>query len=63
MPYDCRNVLVEGVTLKSSPFWTVHPVFCDNVTVSGIHVLPGTTNDDGVDPDSRKDVLYRKLHL
>ncbi len=55
--YDCRNVLLEGVTLKRSPFWTVHPVFCTNVTVRGIHVLPGTTNDDGCDPDSCRDVL------
>jgi polygalacturonase len=55
--YDCRNVQLEGVTLKRSPFWTVHPVFCTNVTVRGIHVLPGTTNDDGCDPDSCRDVL------
>jgi polygalacturonase len=32
-------------------------VFCTNVTVSGIRVFPGTTNDDGVDPDSCRDVL------
>lgn len=56
-PYDCRNVLVEGVTFQGSPFWTVHPVFCTNVTVRGIRVFPGTTNDDGVDPDSCRDVL------
>jgi len=55
--YDCRNLLIEGVTFQDSPFWTVHPVFCTNVTVRGIHVLPGTTNDDGVDPDSCRDVL------
>ncbi len=55
--YDCRNVLVEGVTLKRSPFWTLHPVFCTNVIIRGIHVLPGTTNDDGCDPDSCRDVL------
>jgi polygalacturonase len=56
-PYDCRNLLIEGVTFQNSPFWTVHPVFCRNVTVRGIRVLPGTTNDDGVDPDSCRDVL------
>ena len=55
--YDCRNLLIEGVTFRDSPFWTVHPVFCRNVTVRGIHVQPGTTNDDGVDPDSCRDVL------
>jgi len=56
-PYECRNLLIEGVTLKDSPFWTVHPVSSVNVTVRGIRVLPGTTNDDGVDPESCRDVL------
>jgi polygalacturonase len=56
-PYRCRNVLVEGVTFRGSPFWTIHPVFCTNVTVRGVRVLRGTTNDDGCDPDSCTDVL------
>jgi polygalacturonase len=56
-PYECRNVLIEGLTLKGSPFWTVHPVYCSNVTVRRLHILPGTTNDDGIDPDSCSDVL------
>jgi polygalacturonase len=55
--YDCRNILLEGVTFKRSPFWTIHPVFCTNVTVRKIRVDPGTTNDDGCDPDSCRDVL------
>jgi len=55
--YECRNVLIEGVTMQRSPFWTMHPVFCTNVTVRGVHVLPGTTNDDGCDPDSCLNVL------
>ncbi len=56
-PHRCRNVLVEGITLKGSPFWTVHPVLCTNVVIRGVHVLPGTTNDDACDPDSCEDVL------
>ncbi len=55
--YECENVLIEGVTLKSSPFWTVHPVFCTNVTIRGLNIQAGTTNDDGIDPDSCTDVL------
>jgi len=55
--YDCKNILLEGVTFKGSPFWTIHPVFCTNVTVRKIRVQRGTTNDDGCDPDSCRDVL------
>lgn len=54
---NCSNVLIEGVTMKHSPFWTMHPVFCANVTIRGVRVQAGTTNDDGCDPDSCQDVL------
>jgi len=56
-PFDCANILIEGVTFQDSPFWTMHPVFCSNVTVREVTVLPGTTNDDGCDPDSCNGVL------
>ncbi len=55
--FDCRNVLVEGVTIKDSPFWVVHPTYCTNVTVRGINVDSWNTNNDGCDPDSSTDVL------
>ena len=55
--FECRNVLIQGITLKSSPFWNVHPVFCRNVTIRNVRVRPGITNDDGIDPDSCTDVL------
>lgn len=56
-PYDCANILVQGVTFQASPFWTMHPTFCSNVTIQNVTVLPGNTNDDGCDPDSCNDVL------
>ncbi|HUH64487.1 MAG TPA: glycoside hydrolase family 28 protein [Terracidiphilus sp.] len=56
-PYECRNVLLQGVTFRASPFWTIHPVFCTNVTIRDVTVSPGIENDDGCDPDSCSDVL------
>ena len=61
--FGCRNILIEGVTLKGSPFWTVHPVFCTNATIRGITVEHGTTNDDGVDPESCTDVLIENCTM
>lgn len=56
-PYECRRVLIEGVTIKDSPFWVIHPTFCTNVTVRGVTVDSLTINNDGCDPDSSTDVL------
>jgi polygalacturonase len=56
-PFECTNVLIEGVTLRDSTFWVVHPVLCRNVTVRGITVDSMNGNNDGCDPDSCADVL------
>lgn len=56
-PYECRRVLIEGVTLKDSPFWVIHPTFCRNIIVRGVTVDSLAINNDGCDPDSCADVL------
>ncbi|MAE67698.1 MAG: endopolygalacturonase [Phycisphaeraceae bacterium] len=54
----CTNVLVQGVTLTNSPTWTLHPLFCENVTVHAITLINpfDAPNTDGVNPDSCRNV-------
>lgn len=56
-PYRCRNVLVEGVTIRNSPMWEIHPVLCTNVTVRRVRIDTHGPNNDGCDPESCTDVL------
>ena len=56
-PYRCRNVLIEGVTIRNSPMWVIHPVLSTNVTVRGVQVISAGPNSDGCDPESSSDVL------
>src|SRR3954449_6658714 len=62
-PYACRNMLIEGVTLRHSPMWNVHPVLCRNVTVRDISVESLGPNGDGCDPDSCKDVVIQRARF
>lgn len=55
--YGCSRILVEDVTLKDTPFWTIHPVFCDNVIVRGVTIDSHFPNNDGCDPESTSNVL------
>lgn len=55
--YRCRNVLVEGVTIRRSPMWEIHPVLCTNVVVRGVTVETHGPNNDGCNPESCRDVL------
>jgi polygalacturonase len=60
-PYRCRNVLMEGFTVKRSPMWELNPTLCRNVTVRNVHIdCPHGPNNDGVDPDACRDVLIEK---
>ena len=56
----CRNVLVEGVKIRRSPMWEIHPLLCTNVTVRGVDIFSHGANNDGCDPESCRDVLIEK---
>ena len=61
--YECEAVLIEGLTLRDSPFWTVHPVFSKNVTLKNLKIYGESLNDDGIDPDSSEDVLIEGCEI
>jgi polygalacturonase len=51
-PYACENVLIEGIRVRNSPFWNIHPVLCRNVTLRGVEIYGHGPNNDGCDPES-----------
>jgi polygalacturonase len=55
--YRCKNILLEGVTVRNSPMWQIHPVLCTNVTVRGVSMISHGPNNDGCNPESSRDVL------
>jgi polygalacturonase len=56
-PYDCENVLIEGVKLRGAPFWVVHPVLCRNIIVRKLDIMSHGPNTDGCDPESCNSML------
>jgi polygalacturonase len=54
---ECRAVLIEGVHIRQSPMWEIHPLLCTNVIVRGVDILSHGANNDGCDPESCRDVL------
>jgi polygalacturonase len=55
--YRSRNVLIEDLTVRHSPFWVIHPVLSSNVTVRRVKVESLGPNSDGCNPESSTDVL------
>lgn len=62
-PYRCKNVLIEGVTIKNSPMWEIHPVLCTNVIVQKVKISTHGPNNDGCDPESCTDVLIKDCYF
>ncbi|CAN1239493.1 Probable polygalacturonase [Linum grandiflorum] len=49
---NSHNILISNLTLRNSPFWTVHPVYCSNVVIRDMTILAplNAPNTDGIDP-------------
>jgi polygalacturonase len=60
---ECKNILVEDVTLKDGPSWNLHPVFCSNMIIRGVKVIAHGPNNDGIDPDGCRNVLIENCFV
>ncbi len=58
-PYNCQNVLIEGVTILNSPMWEINPVLCDTVLVQNVTVDSHLHNNDGCDPECTSNIVIR----
>jgi polygalacturonase len=56
---DCTHVEMDTVTLRDSPFWSVHPVLCQFVHIHDLKIRARlyAPNVDGIDPNSCQHVL------
>jgi hypothetical protein len=63
--YNCKDVLIEGVSFSNPPFWTLVPVYCDNIVITGVKIFnPGNSpNTDGIDPCSCRNVKISNCHI
>ena len=59
-------VYLKGITVRQSPAWCVHPIYCNHVTINKIEIhtkydefgkrYENIFNGDGLDPDSCQDM-------
>ena len=62
--FKSTNIRITGVKFINSPFWTINPAFCQNVTIDGITIEnPPSPNTDGINPTSCKDVRISNCHI
>ncbi|ONK56621.1 uncharacterized protein A4U43_C10F10820 [Asparagus officinalis] len=59
------DILISNVVFKNSPFWNIHPVYCNNVVVRYVAIVAphDSPNTDGVDPDSSSNVCIEDTFI
>ena len=55
--YKCKNVLLEDFEVNRSPFWLIHPLMSENVTLRNLILRSHGWNNDGCDPESCRNIL------
>jgi polygalacturonase len=55
--FSSQNILIEGVTIRDSPMWVNHLVYCTNVIMRGVTVDSHRLNNDGIVIESSSGVL------
>jgi polygalacturonase len=54
----CNNILLQGVTVRNSPSWTIHPYLSTHLNFIDLKIKnhKDSPNTDGLDPESCSDV-------
>lgn len=62
---DIENLNVTDITFKDAAFWTLHMAGCRRVNVQGIRILNDCrgANNDGIDPDTCRDVVISNCFI
>ncbi len=53
----CENILLKGISIENSPFWTIHPFMSKNIVIRDVKVHAFGHNNDGVDPEMSQNML------
>jgi polygalacturonase len=61
--FGCKNVLIDGITINDAPYWVIHPVLCNNVTVQNVTINSMNLNNDGCDPEASTNVLIQHCNF
>jgi polygalacturonase len=61
--FECKNILIEGVTIINSPFWCVHLLKSNNVIIRGVSYNAQNKNNDGIDPEYSKNILIENINF
>lgn len=61
--YECKGITLEGVKIVNSPFWCIHLLMSENIICRGLRYDAKLINNDGIDPESSRNILIEDVHF
>lgn len=58
---NCKNILVENVKIEDSPFWCIHLLKSESITIRGLKYDAFNANNDGIDPEYSRNILVENI--
>jgi len=59
--FNCKNILVENIRIENAPFWCLHLLKSESVTLRGLKYHALNHNNDGIDPEYSKNILIENI--
>ena len=59
----CTNALLEGFTTQYQQLWSIHLLFCKNLTARSLTIRTVNANGDGMDVDSCDGVIIERCDI
>lgn len=61
----CKQVTIQGVTLRNCPSWSIHPFYSDDLCFYDIKILNphDAANTDGLNPESCRNIEIIGVHF
>jgi len=57
--FECKNILIQNITIINAPFWVLHPIKSENMIIDGVNINSHGPNNDGCDPEYSKNVIIK----
>jgi polygalacturonase len=58
-----RNILIEDITIRHSPFWTIHLLMSESIVVRRVDISAHGHNNDGVNPEGSRNILIENNRI
>ncbi len=61
--FDSKNITILDIFITNSPFWCIHLLQSENIICRGIRYDAKLINNDGIDPESSRNILIEDVHF